>query len=236
MSHDRNATSISNRFLDALPEPARRELGAELRPVSLARDAVLYEARGRIEEVYFPAGAVISSLMIMGNGDAIEVATVGNEGVVGHPAILRRATSADKVIVQVGGPGLRVEARVLRELAAAGGPLRELIEGYDEVFRVQVSRSVGCNGLHQLEQRCCRWLLMTHDRVASDDLKLSHEFLAVMIGCRRASVTTVLGPLQAAGLVRSLHGRIIVLDRAGLEGRACECYGVVRDEYDRFYG
>ena len=135
--------------------------------------------------------------------------------------------------MQIGDGGLRIESRALREEVARSGPFRDLLIDYHAAFMAQVSQSVACNGLHRLEQRCCRWLLMTRDRVGSDDLRLTHEFLAIMLGARRASVTEVLGPLQEAGLVRSHRGRIIIIDRAGLESRACECYRVVRDEYDR---
>lgn len=235
MSKIHTASFLPNRFLAALPEAVRLELGPNLEPVKLAYRSVLFEMRGRIEDIYFPTGAVTSSLMLMGNGDAIEVATVGNEGVVGHTAIVGGGRSPNKVIVQIGGDGLRIGLDVFKELAVAGGALRDLLEAYDDAFRVQVSQSVGCNGLHRLEQRCCRWLLMTRDRVASDDIKLSHEFLGVMLGARRASVTSALRPLQDAGLVRSEHGRVIILDRAGLEQRACECYRIVKDEYDRLY-
>ncbi len=236
VSKDRYASHIDNRFLARLPETVQHQLQPHLKPVKLAFRAVLYEFRGQIEDVFFPTGGVTSSLMVMRNGDAIEVATVGNEGIVGHTVILGGVTSPNKVIVQIGGDGLRIEGRLLKGLAVAGGPLRALIEAYDNAFRVQVSQSVACNGLHRLEQRCCRWLLMTRDRVASDDLKLSHEYLAIMLGARRASVTSAIRPLQDAGLIRSQHGRIIVLDRAGLEERVCECYWVVKEEYDRFYG
>lgn len=230
------SSPVANRFLARLPVSARDEVAAQLRSVDLSPGAVLYEARGRIEAVYFPAGAVISALTVMNNGDTVEVVTIGNEGVVGHTAVLGGGISPDRVIVQVGGPGLRVASAPLRVLAAAGGPLRGMLEAYDDAYRVQVSRAVACNALHRLEPRCCRWLLMTLDRVATNHLKLSHDYLAAMLGARRASVTAVLRPLQEAELVRSEHGRIIILDRAGLELRSCECYRVIRDEFDRLYG
>ena len=237
MSSDRTPSAApGNRFLAKLPGSEYRNLLPHLKTVKLAFKQVLYESRGPIEYVYFPTGAVTSSLTVMSNGDAIEVATVGFEGVVGHTIALGGKTSANKVIVQIGDGGLRIEARTLREQATQGGPLRDLLEAYDDAFRSQVSQSVACNGLHRLEQRCCRWLLMTRDRVRSDDLRLTHEFLAIMIGARRASITEVLRPLQEAGLLRSHRGRIIIVDRVGMEDRVCECYRVVRDEYDRLFG
>ena len=236
MSSDRAAaTAPGNRFLAKLPDAEYRDLLPHLKPVKLAFKQVLYESRGPIDYAYFPVGAVTSALTVMSNGDAIEVATIGFEGIVGHTAALGGKISANKVIVQIGDGGLRIEARILREQATRGGPLRDLLDAYDDAFRAQVSQSVACNGLHRLEQRCCRWLLMTRDRVRSDDLRLTHEFLAIMIGARRASVTEVLRPLQEAGLVRSHRGRIIIVDRSGIEGRVCECYRAVKDEYDRLF-
>jgi CRP-like cAMP-binding protein len=172
----------------------------------------------------------------MTDGSAIEVATVGKEGMVGHTAATGHMMSPNKVIVQIGDRGLRIEAKVLREEIARGGPLPDLLANYQLAFMTQVSQSVACNGLHRLEQRCCRWLLMTQDRVGSDNLRLTHEYLAIMLGARRASVTETLRPLQEADLVRSHRGEISILNRAGLEARSCECYRVVKDEYDRLLG
>ena len=186
-------------------------------PVKLAFNQVLYESRGPIDYAYFPTGAVLSALTVMTDGNAIEVATFGNEGLAGNSAATGGKTSPNKVIVQIGDGGLRVEVAALQEEVARSGPFRDLLVNYSAAFMAQVSQSVACNGLHRLEQRCCRWLLMTRDRVDSDDLRLTHEYLAIMLGARRASVTDVLGPLQEAGLVRSHRGRIIILDRAGLE-------------------
>ena len=225
-----------NRLLARLPAADYRRLLTHLEPVELPVDLVLYEARGPIDHAYFPTGAALSALTVMQDGNAIEVATIGNEGMAGHTAAVGGKTSPNKVIVQVGDGGLRIEAVALREEVARGGAFRELLIGYQEAFVAQVSQSVACNGLHRLEQRCCRWLLMTRDRVGSDEIRLSHEFMAIMLGARRASITEVLRPLREAGLVRSHRGRISILDRVGLEARSCECYQVVRDEYDRLLG
>jgi len=225
-----------NRLLARLPEADYRRLLPHLEPVELAFNLVLYELRAPIEHAYFPTGAVGSALTLMADGGTIEVATVGNEGLIGHIAAAGGGTSAHKVVVQVGGGGLRIGAGALRAEVARSDALRALLMDYHTAFLAQVSQSVACNGLHRLEQRCCRWLLMARDRVGSDDLQLTHEYLALMLGARRASVTDVLGPLQAGRLVRSHRGRIIILDRAGLEGRTCECYRAVKDEYDRLLG
>ena len=229
------AAAPRNRFLARLPEAEYRRLLPHLQPVELKVKQVLYEPRGAIDYAYFPGGAVLSALTVMRDGNAIEVATVGNEGLVGHYGFGGR-TSPHRVVVQVGDGGYRITSRSLQEESAKEGPLKELLAAYQIAFMGQVSQSVACNGLHRLEQRCCRWLLMSRDRVGSDDLKLTHGYLAAMLGARRASVTDALRPLQEAGLVRSRRGRIVILDGPGVEARSCECYFVVRDEYDRLLG
>src|SRR3954452_14132075 len=229
------AAAPRNRFLARLPEAEYRRLLPHLQPVELKVKQVLYEPRGAIDYAYFPSGAVLSAQTVMRDGNAIEVATVGNEGLVGHYG-LGGKTSPHRVIVQVGDGGVRIASRALQEASLRDGPLEDLLTAYHVAFLAQVSQSVACNGLHRLEQRCCRWLLMSRARVGSDDLKLTHESLAAMLGARRASVTEALRPLQEAGLVRSHRGRIVILDGPGVEARSCECYFVVRDEYDRLLG
>src|SRR4051812_40406139 len=228
-------TGPSNRLLDRLPEATRDKLRPLLQPVELEFERVLYEMNGPIQYAYFPAGAVLSALVVMEDGNLIEVATVGHEGLVGHYGSGGK-TSPHRVVVQIGDGGHRVASRVLQDQATGDGPLKDLLTAYHIAFMAQVSQSVACNGLHRLEQRCCRWLLMSRDRLGSDDIRLTHEYLAIMLGSRRASVTDVLGPLQEAGLVSSQRGLIGILDGAGLEARSCECYAVVRDEYDRLLG
>ena len=221
-----------NRLLARLPEATYRRLVPLLEPVSLTIGLVVYEARAPIEFAYFPMGAVLSALTVMQDGNAIEVATIGNEGMVGHFGF-GGTRSPHRVIVQVADGGLRIASRSLDKEAARDDHLGKLLTAYHTAFLTQVSQSVACNGLHRLLQRCCRWLLMTRDRVGSDDLRLTHEYLALMLGARRASVTEALRPLQKAGLVKSYRGRITILDGAGLEASACECYFVVRNEYER---
>ena len=224
-----------NRLLARLPEAEYRRLLPHLEPVELKVDSVLYEAHGPIDYAYFPRGAALSALVVMRDGNLIEVATVGSEGLVGHYGF-GGTISPHRVVVQIGGGGYRIASRALQEEATTDGPLKDLLTRYSVAFMAQVSQSVACNGLHRLEQRCCRWLLMSRDRVGSNDLRLTHEYPALMLGARRASVTDALQPLQEAGLLRSRRGRITILDGAGLEARSCECYFVVRDEYDRLLG
>ena len=229
------AAALRNRFLARLPEAEYRRLLPLLEPVALAEDLVLYEPRGRIDYAYFPAGAVLSALTVMRDGNAIEVATIGREGLVGHYGF-GGETSPHRVIVQIGNGGYRIASRTLQKEAEKDGTLKTLLGAYHIAFMAQVSQSVACNGLHRLEQRCCRWLLMTRDRVGSDELKLTHEYLAIMLGARRASITEALRPLQEEGIVRSHRGRVTILDGAGMEARSCECYAVVKEEYDRLLG
>src|SRR4051812_37631612 len=224
-----------NRLLARLPEAEYRRLLPHLEPVELPPDSVLYEAGGAIDYAYFPAGAVLSALVVMQDGNYIEVATIGREGLIGHYGFGGK-TSPHKVIVQIGDGGHRIASRALHEEAAKDGPLKDLLAVYHIAFMAQVSQSVACNGLHRLEQRCCRWLLMSRDRVGSDDIRLTHEYLSFMLGARRASVTEALGPLQEAGLVESSRGVITILDGAGLEARTCECYALVRDRYEELLG
>src|SRR4051794_41028519 len=208
------AAAPRNRFLARLPEPEFRRLLPLLQPVELRVKQVLYEPRGAIDYAYFPSEAVLSALTVMRDGNAIEVATVGNEGLVGHYGFGGK-TSPHRVVVQVGDGGHRIASRALQEEATRDGPLKGLLAAYHVAFMAQVSQSVACNGLHRLEQRCCRWLLMSRDRVGSDDIRLTHEYLAIMLGARRASVTDVLGPLQEAGLVRTHRGLIAILEGRG---------------------
>ena len=231
----RSPTGPQNRFLARLPDDSYRRLQPLLEPVPLTFGQVLYEAGGPIEYAYFPTGAVLSALIVMKDGNAIEVATIGNEGLVGHYGS-GGMRSPHRVIVQVEDGGQRIAAPALESEGIKDSRLRELLTAYHIAFMSQVSQSVACNGLHRLVQRCCRWLLMTRDRVGSDNLHLTHEYLAIMLGARRASVTEALRPLQEAGLVKSYRGRIAILDGPALEARTCECYFVVRNEYDRLLG
>jgi CRP-like cAMP-binding protein len=224
-----------NRFLDRLPAASQRRLVPLLKPVELVYNQVLYEANGPIDHAYFPSGAILSALTVMQDGNIIEVATIGHEGLVGHYGS-GGPTSPHRMVVQLGGGAHRIGARELQAASEEDRPLAGLLTAYHIAFMAQVSQSVACNGLHRLEQRCCRWLLMARDRVGSDDLRLTHDYLAVMLGARRASVTAALRPLQEAGLVRSTRGVVIILDGAALEARSCECYAVVRDRYDQLLG
>ena len=207
-----------------------------MRHVVLDFNTVLNEPHSSIEHVYFPIWGVISAVTVMQDGGSIEVATIGNEGMVGLTALLGNEESPNRMVVQVGGEAQRMEASVFRAETSKDSPLRRTMARYYTAFHNQISQAVACNGLHTVQRRCCRWVLMTHDRVEGDEFPLTHEFLSHMLGVRRVSVTEVLKLLQDAGLLRNQRGRVTVLDRAGLEKAACECYQSVRDEFDRLLG
>jgi CRP-like cAMP-binding protein len=225
-----------NRLLARLPKGDFRRLFPRPRPVPFELRQQLFTARSPVDYAYFPFSGTFSAITVMGDGRAIEVATIGNEGMVGLGAVYGAGTSPNDVIVQVAGEGLRLDVKVLKAAVEREGPVRDLMSRYHSAYQAQVSFSVACNGLHSIQQRCCRWVLMTRDRVGSDTVPLTHEFLAIMLGVRRPSVTDVLHPLQGKGLIQNGRGVIRILDRAGLEAIACECYQRTREEYDRLLG
>ena len=193
----------------------------------------LYEANAQIDYVYFPTSAIASALTVMADGSAIEVGTTGREGAVGVYAAIDEAITPHKTVIQIEGDALRIAARHIQALADSDPQLRKLLLRYYTAFHAQVSRSVACNGLHPLSKRCCRWLLMTHDRVDGDQFYLSHEFLAMMLGVRRAGVTEALQELKESGLIDYARGNIKIVDRKGLEAACCECYQFAESEYER---
>ena len=230
-------TRPENRLLARLPPADYRRLFPRVRVLPFEHKQVLYKTRSPVDHAYFPHSGSLSAITVMGDGRAIEVATIGNEGMTGLEAVFGVGPSTTDVIVQVPGEGLRLEAKVLQAEVGRDGPVRDLMSRYiTSAYMAQVSFSVACNGLHAIQQRCCRWLLMTQDRVGSDRVPLTHEFLAIMLGVRRASVTEVLHPLQGKGLIHNGRGMIRILDRAGLEVIACECYRRTQEEYDRVLG
>jgi CRP-like cAMP-binding protein len=223
-----------NLLLERLPQAERDRLSSHLRSVNLEFKQVLYRYHDPIEFVYFPISGAVSAVTLMEDGRAIEVATIGNEGMIGHSVLFQGGEAPNEVIVQVPGEALRMSAALFGREAEHDGPLKQLMLRYNTAYFTQVSQSVACNGLHNVLQRCCRWLLITHDRMESNVVPLTHEFLAVMLGVRRASVTDVLHPLSEQGLIdNNNRGAIEILDRPKLEKLTCECYHKVRSEYDR---
>lgn len=236
MSSPELSTNASRNGLLASLAPADYDrLLPRLQPVALELKRILYRGRHRIDYVYFMEDGVASVMTVMEDGSAIEVATIGNEGMVGLPAVFGPAVSPNEVMVQVAGSALRVDADFLRTAALCSADLYHVLAEYQNVFLMQISQSVACNGLHRVRPRCCRWLLTMHDRIHGDNLPLTHEFLGTMLGVRRPTITEVLQSLQGDGLIRAARGIITVVNRAGLEAASCECYRAVKDEYDRAF-
>ncbi len=225
-----------NQLLAHLPPSESQRLAPDLKAVHLPVKQILYRAYAPIDFAYFPINGVVSAMTIMDDGSAIEVATIGNEGIAGLSAFIGGETSPHEVMVQVAGDAMRIEAEVLKKEAGSDGPLRKLLSLYNIALQTQIGYSVACNGLHTIEKRCCRWLLMTQDRIESDVLPLTHEFLSIMLGVRRASVTEVLQPLQERGLIHNGRGKVRVVNRKGLEAVCCECYRRTREEFARLFG
>jgi CRP-like cAMP-binding protein len=226
----------ANRLLGLLRPSDYARLRPYLRPVQLEYRQPLYNAGEPIGFVYFIEAGVGSLVNTMANGDAAEVGTIGNEGVVGLPILLRDNVAPTSVYVQVPGAGLRMRATQFKQELARSAPMQTVMLRYAHAVFNQVAQSAACNQFHSIQQRACRWLLMTHDRMQSDEFLLTQEFLAMMLGVQRTGVTAAAGALQRAGLIRYTRGNVTILDRRGLERSACECYGISKTEFDRLLG
>lgn len=227
---------VGNKLLAALPNSEYERLFPKLQPVSLPFTQRVYEQNEPIEYLYFINRGVVSMLNIMEDGGAIEVATVGNEGFIGVPLLLGAEHSPLEAFVQIPGDALRIKADVFKREITPGSPSYNLLLRYTQALIDQLGQSAACNRLHSIEERCCRWLLLTQDRVGSDEFPLTHEFLAQMLGVRRASVSIIAAVLQKAGLISYHRGKMMIVDRKGLEAGACECYQVIKAGYDRLLG
>jgi CRP-like cAMP-binding protein len=227
-------TETGNRILDALPAREFEQLASALEPVELAVREYVYRRGEPVEFVHFPVDGVISLVAEMDDGRAVEVATVGREGMAGLPVFLQAAyTSAHYSFCQIPGSSLRMPADRLSDLANNGGALQSLLQRYTQALFSQVAQSSACNRVHAIEQRCARWLLLTQDRVGRAQFPLTQEFIAQMLGVQRSSVSGVASTLQKEGLIRYTRGVITILDRRGLERVSCECYRVIADEFSR---
>jgi CRP-like cAMP-binding protein len=228
-----SAISIANRLLGALSPEDLDPLRAHLELVPLTHKQTLSAPSTPIDHVYFPQEGMVSLVQPLDNGAMIEVGMIGNEGLVGVPVLLGADSSPLEAMVQMPGSALRMHASVLRQEVGRRTALLGVLLRYTQALHTQVSLTAACNGRHTLAERLARWLLTAHDRATSDRLPLSHEFLSLMLGVRRAGVTVAVGTLRAAGLIRNTHGRVNIIDRPGLEAASCECYRTVRTEYER---
>jgi CRP-like cAMP-binding protein len=230
---DLQSVQPRNRLLGALPAGDWKRLRASLEFVELPVRETLIPAGSVITHAYFVEGGVVSLVQNLSDGAAVEVGLIGREGFVGVPLALGARTCPSEANVQLAGSALRISAKDLREAAQRSKALNTLLLSFANAFQIQVTQTAACNGRHELQPRLARWLLSALDRCEGNELALSHEFLSMMIGRRRAGVTVALGAMKQAGLIANSHGRIQVVDRRGLEKAACECYRLVRDEYRR---
>jgi CRP-like cAMP-binding protein len=226
----------TNRLLSLLSDDDYERLRPHLSPVAFDYKKSLYEASRPIEQVYFPIDGVASLVITTSEGASAEVGTIGSEGIVGLPICLGDRDAPSSVYVQVPGTALRMDAVAFRRELEASPTLNLVMLRYAHAFFNQVAQSAACAHLHKVEQRCCRWLLMTRDRMPSGDFLLTHEFLGMMLGVRRTTVTDVMGSLQKAGLIRYRRGHVTILDHEALRERACECYEISKQEFDRLLG
>lgn len=222
-----------NHLLSALPEDVSDRLFPHLEPISLPLGKTLYESGGRLDHVYFPTTAIVSLLYVMENGASAEIAVVGNEGVVGIALFLGGETMPNRAVVQSAGHGYRLKGQDLKLEFDRSGALQHLLLRYTLALLSQMAQTAVCNRHHSVDQQLCRWLLLSLDRLPSNELCMTQELIANMLGVRREGVTEAAGKLQSAGLIHYSRGRIEVLDRPGLEARVCECYEVVRKEFMR---
>jgi CRP-like cAMP-binding protein len=222
-----------NHLLDALPAADYERIAPHLEPIEMGLGDVLYESGARMRHVYFPTTAIISLLYVMESGASAEIAIVGNEGILGISLFMGGDSTPSRAVVQSAGCSYRLKADLLKSEFGRFGPTMHLLLRYTQALITQMAQTAVCNRHHSVDQQLCRWLLLSLDRLAANEITMTQELIANMLGVRREGVTEAAGKLQDAGLIRYRRGTITVLDREGLEARACECYQVVRTEFDR---
>ena len=242
-SHRADALRIStasgpreNHLLAALPAAEFERLSPHLELVPMLLGEVLYESGGLLQHVYFPVTAIISLDYVMENGSSAEIAGVGNEGMLGISLFMGGGTTPSRALVQTGGHGFRLKSKLLLEEFNRGGAVLRLLLRYTQALITQMAQTGACNRHHSMDQQLCRWLLLTLDRMPSNDLVMTQEMIANMLGVRRESVTEAAGKLRERGVISYRRGHITVLDRAGLNTHVCECYEVVKTEFTRLLG
>ena len=222
-----------NHLLAALPADVNERLLAHLEPISMELGWPLYESGGEQGYVYFPTTSIVSLLYVMEDSSSAEIAIVGNEGVVGIALFMGGESTPSRAVVQSAGQGYRLKGSVMKAEFNQGGELQHSLLRYTQALITQMAQTAVCNRHHTVEQQLCRWLLLSLDRLPSNELSMTQELIANMLGVRREGVTEAAGKLQAAGLIQYSRGKITVVDRPMLETRVCECYAVVKREYDR---
>lgn len=222
-----------NHLLAALSAEDFRRVSAQIKLVPLTLGEVLYESGSRQRAVYFPTNSIVSLLYMLADGASAEIAVVGNEGIIGVSLFMGGETTPSRAVVQSAGHAYRLSGKVLKEEFTRGDAMQHLLLRYTQALLTQMAQTAVCNRHHSLDQQLCRWLLLSLDRLAGDELIMTQELIANMLGVRREGVTEAAGNLQNAGLIKYSRGHITVLDRSGLEARTCECYAVVKKEFDR---
>ena len=222
-----------NHLLDALPVGDYERLAPHLELVPMRLGDVLYESGVQLRYVYFPTTAILSLLYVMEDGASAEIAIVGNEGILGISLFMGGETTPSRAVVQSAGHAFRLKADLLKTEFGRFGPTMHLLLRYTQALITQMAQTAVCNRHHSVDQQLCRWLLLSLDRLQTNELSMTQELIANMLGVRREGVTEAAGKLQGAGLISYTRGRITVLDRPGLEARSCECYQVVKTEFDR---
>ncbi len=225
-----------NFLLDALSEADFERVKSKLESVSLKLGEVLYESGEKMDYVYFPTTAIISLLYIMENGATAEIGVVGNDGIIGVSLFMGGDTTTSRAIIQSAGSAVRMKVTDMKAEFALGGRFQELLLRYTQALMTQISQTAVCNRLHSIEQQLCRWLLLSHDRLDSDKLVMTHDLISNMLGVRREGITLAAQKLATRKLILNSRGTMTVIDRQGLEDAVCECYKVVNEEYNRLLG
>jgi CRP-like cAMP-binding protein len=225
---------LENRTLAALPAKEYRRLAPDLEPVELALSEILYEPDDSISHVYFVNSGMASLVSVTEEGKSIEVGIIGKEGVVGFQMVLEATTINDRVLIQTPGTAMRMKAKAFKDELDRMGLLQTILRRYTKAQMIQVRQSVVCNRFHVVEKRLARWLLISCDRTGLDVLPLTQEFLSLMLGASRPDVNVAAVALQRAGLISHTRGTVTILDREGLESASCECYRVIKKEFDWF--
>jgi CRP-like cAMP-binding protein len=228
--------ALKNYLLAALPADEFARVKSKLEPVCFKLGEVLYESGDRMDYVYFPTTAVISMLYIMENGATAEIGIVGNDGLIGVSLFMGGDTTTSRAIIQGAGGAVRMTAKDMKAEFARGNMFQNLLLRYTQALLTQISQTAVCNRLHAVEQQLCRWLLISHDRLTSDDLVMTHDLISNMLGVRREGVTLAARKLAKRKLIKNVRGTITIVDRLGLEEASCECYKVVNNEYNRLLG
>lgn len=226
---------LENHLLSLLPPDELEAIRPHLEPVTLDIRQIVYDLNRPIEHAYFPEDCVLSIIGVMSDGSAIEVATVGNEGTVGLPLFLGAERVLGQAFCQVAGRATRMPAEAFKRVSR-DGKFRDLLQLYTQALFTQISQAAACNRLHLTEERFARWLLMTHDRVGRDQFALTQEFLSQMLGVRRATISEIASQAQRSNLIQYSRGQMMIVNREGLEAMTCECYSIIRSEYEQLLG